>query len=111
MFPEADLQGLDDVVDGAAARELDRPAALRAAVGRGAARAGKEPPVWAVKRPARPYKIAIQNRVTAGNANDAGRPRARPDRGCPMHASQNTWPCSQAVRAAWTQGNIRLSPQ
>jgi hypothetical protein len=32
---------------------------------------GRKPPFWAVKRPARPYKIAIQNRFTMENAEGA----------------------------------------
>jgi hypothetical protein len=31
----------------------------------------RKPPFWAVKRPARPYKSAIQTRVTVGNAKVA----------------------------------------
>jgi hypothetical protein len=30
--------------------------------------AGRKPPIWAVKRPARPYKTAMRNRFTMGNA-------------------------------------------
>ena len=32
---------------------------------------GRKPPLLAVKRPARPYKIAIQNRFTVENAKGA----------------------------------------
>ena len=32
---------------------------------------GRKPPFWTVKRPARPYKIAIQNRFTVENAKGA----------------------------------------
>ena len=41
---------------------------------------GREPPFLAVKRPARPYKRAIQTRFTMGNAEGASPPRAGPDR-------------------------------
>jgi hypothetical protein len=42
---------------------------------------GRKPPCLAVKRPARPYKSAIQNRFTAENAQGASTPRAGPDGG------------------------------
>ena len=41
---------------------------------------GRKPSFSVVKRPARPYKSAIQNRYTVGNAKGAEPPRAGPDR-------------------------------
>ena len=32
---------------------------------------GQKPPFWAVKHPARPYRSAIENRCTSGNAEAA----------------------------------------
>ena len=43
------------------------------------ARAGRKPPFWDVKRPARPYKIATQTRFTVGNAEAAETPPRGPD--------------------------------
>jgi hypothetical protein len=39
--------------------------------GLGTARRGRKPPFVAVKRPARPYKTAVENRFTMGNARVA----------------------------------------
>jgi hypothetical protein len=41
---------------------------------------GRNPPFWAVKRPAHPCKTAIQNRFTVENAKGASPPREGPDR-------------------------------
>ena len=41
--------------------------------------AGRKPPYWAVERPARPYKTAMQNRFTVVNAKGASPPRVDPD--------------------------------
>jgi hypothetical protein len=43
----------------------------REALLRPAACPGQKPSLWAVKRPVRPYKSAIQNRFTVGNAEGA----------------------------------------
>ena len=72
---------------------------------------GQKPPFLAVKRPARPYKTATQNRFTMGNTNGAYTPRAGPDRVEEVLAERVRAPAVPTDRRARLTAQQRLQRQ